>query len=140
MADAPASHTRGAERSASQLRAQPIDVGSDVTIQPPLTRRGHGPPLLLIIHRHLDYGPSSRTLDPPPLVKWAEEGFCVAQVQVARVYSDEDLTEKSYTALGEQVMHGFREVTQREECDTKDSIGLVCKRAYHRVAREQVRS
>ncbi|KAK8203627.1 carboxymethylenebutenolidase [Phyllosticta capitalensis] len=54
-----------------------------ITTQTPLTRRGTGPGLILLVSSSLPLAPSDKTLDPPPLAKWAEEGFCVAQVVVA---------------------------------------------------------
>ena len=46
-------------------------------LQPPLSRRGRGPGLILLLD---PYHGSPKTLDPPPLQKWAEEGYAVAQV------------------------------------------------------------
>ncbi|CAL3970831.1 unnamed protein product [Diplocarpon coronariae] len=65
--------------------AKPIALNSAVTIQPPLSRRGQGPGLLLIVPKDYavrDLANASKTLDPEPLQKWAEEGFAVAQVTV----------------------------------------------------------
>ncbi|KAF2132559.1 NTF2-like protein [Dothidotthia symphoricarpi CBS 119687] len=60
----------------------PISISPSLTLQPPLTRRGHGPGLILILDYYAHIEKSERHLDPPPLQKWAEEGFCVVQILV----------------------------------------------------------
>lgn len=65
--------------------AKPISVATDITLQPPLSRRGEGPGLLLIVPKNYngrDLADVHKTLDPEPLQKWAEEGFAVAEVRV----------------------------------------------------------
>lgn len=50
------------------------------TYQPPLTHRASGPGLILVLsdrYAHAQPPNKSVRLDPPPLQKWAEEGFCV---------------------------------------------------------------
>lgn len=51
-------------------------------LQPPLSRRGKGPGLILVLDHYALIAKSEKHLDPPPLQKWAEEGFCVVQVLV----------------------------------------------------------
>jgi carboxymethylenebutenolidase len=91
-----------------------------VTIQPPLSRCGHGPGLILI--RPLCYATcqqQNKTLDPEPLKKWAEESFTVAQIT---------LNEKSaadISSLRELLQEAERGLTERLECDTKEKIGLI---------------
>ncbi|KAF2806645.1 carboxymethylenebutenolidase [Mytilinidion resinicola] len=55
-------------------------------IQPPLSRRGTGPGLILIVDQEelqtTTLPQNNKTLDPPPFKKWAEEGFAVAQVLI----------------------------------------------------------
>ncbi|KAL8334992.1 hypothetical protein RB598_009280 [Gaeumannomyces tritici] len=55
-------------------------VAPNILLQPPLSRRGTGPGLVLVVDAGLPLGRSDKTLDPPPLLKWAEEGYAVAQV------------------------------------------------------------
>ncbi|KAL2264211.1 hypothetical protein VTK26DRAFT_487 [Humicola hyalothermophila] len=57
-------------------------VTPTISIQPPLTRRGSGPGLVLVVSATLDLRRHEKTLDPPPLKKWAEEGYAVAQILV----------------------------------------------------------
>lgn len=63
--------------------AKPIRLSANVTLQPPLSRRGSGPALIIFLAA--DYisqkENSSKTLDPEPIQKWAEEGFCVVEVK-----------------------------------------------------------
>jgi carboxymethylenebutenolidase len=67
--------------------APPLQVNEYVTLQPPLTHRGNGPAVILVIEAGLDLGRSTTHLDPPPLQKWAEEGFTVAQILIPRDYT-----------------------------------------------------
>jgi carboxymethylenebutenolidase len=105
--------------------AKPISIGHGITVQPPLTRRGHGPPILLLVDHDLSLSSHERTLDPPPLLKWAEEGFCVAQMQVQPALLDADPGEAKSVAA--QVLLAALEVVKRTECEPKDKIGLVGK-------------
>ncbi|KAJ5059409.1 hypothetical protein J3E74DRAFT_48604 [Bipolaris maydis] len=60
----------------------PQRISSHVTLQAPLSRRGRGPGLVLVLDHYAEIGPSEKYLDPPPLQKWAEEGFAVVQLLV----------------------------------------------------------
>ncbi|KAF2789257.1 hypothetical protein K505DRAFT_253722, partial [Melanomma pulvis-pyrius CBS 109.77] len=60
----------------------PIILTPDITLQSPLSRRGHGPGLVLVVDHYAALENSASSLDPPPLQKWAEEGFAVAQIRV----------------------------------------------------------
>lgn len=60
--------------------AEPQHVGEGVTLLPPLSRRGHGPGLIILQDnstQHLDI------IDgvPSALIKWAEEGYTVVEIQ-----------------------------------------------------------
>lgn len=86
-----------------------------VSVLPPLSRRGHGPGLIILT------GASQNPLAfyegvPSPLVKWAEEGYTVVQLEPAAFEgrsSDEALKEAA-TALA-----------QSDKCEPKDRIALV---------------
>lgn len=62
--------------------AECFQVTPDVSIQPPLSRRGSGPGLVLVVPATLDLCRHDKTLDPPPRQKWAEEGYAVAQILI----------------------------------------------------------
>ncbi|CAP97346.1 Pc22g00580 [Penicillium rubens Wisconsin 54-1255] len=103
----------------SSLSSIQVDLSPNVTIQPPLSRCGHGPGLILI--RPLCYATcqqQNKTLDPEPLKKWAEESFIVAQIT---------LDEKSaidISSLRELLQEAERGLTERLECDT-EKVGLI---------------
>ncbi|KAK8162698.1 hypothetical protein IWX90DRAFT_471889 [Phyllosticta citrichinensis] len=90
--------------------AKPTHPRPDITLHAPLTRRGHGPGLLLLVDGKLPLTPSDKTLDPPPLVKWAEEGFCVAQVLI-----DGDEDEKTLLQTAMMLLRGMDECTSLGE-------------------------
>ncbi|KAL2062110.1 hypothetical protein VTL71DRAFT_6376 [Oculimacula yallundae] len=86
------------------LSAKPIHLAQNIRLQTPLSRRGKGPGLLLIVPE--DYqGRNSedlnKTLDPEPLQKWAEEGFAVVELRVdpRSATSVEDPWETAISAL-----------------------------------------
>ena len=66
--------------SAQAPPPQPQIITSDITLQAPLSRRGKGPGLVLVLNHYAAREAKEGCLDPPPLKKWAEEGFAVVQV------------------------------------------------------------
>ncbi|KAI0838127.1 carboxymethylenebutenolidase [Hypoxylon sp. FL0890] len=91
-------------------------LGSNLTVAAPLSRRGHGPGLLLLVDENLDLRKHDKTLDPPPQQKWAEEGFAVAQLRVAK--SDNGLIRDGLRlALSELLKVPF--------CDQAEKIGII---------------
>jgi carboxymethylenebutenolidase len=69
----------------SSLDFKPVRLADNVTLQTPLSRFGKGPGLLVLVPK--DYKARStidisKTLDPEPQQKWAEEGFAVVEVKV----------------------------------------------------------
>ncbi|KAK5121037.1 hypothetical protein LTR85_005821 [Meristemomyces frigidus] len=93
--------------------AQSFAVSETITVQPPLTRRGHGPALLILVPPGLALGGSAETLDPPPLQKWAEEGFTVAQIEVA---------DGAAPTLKGDIQRALAACSELKECDSADSI------------------
>ncbi|KAL3417121.1 lea domain protein [Phlyctema vagabunda] len=97
--------------STSLPSAQPIRLASNVTLQPPLSRRGRGPGLLIFLPSHYLPGTqtSQKSLDPEPLQKWAEEGYCVVEIRTGQLnsstfedtaaWAEVDIVEKSLEAL-----------------------------------------
>ncbi|KAI1077452.1 carboxymethylenebutenolidase [Whalleya microplaca] len=90
-------------------------INSRVTIQPPLSRRGRGPGLVLLVDSTLDLRKHEKTLDPPPLQKWAEEGFTVAQIEIS----------ESPDTLGSDLTLAFSELSRLDCCDQTTGIGIV---------------
>ena len=78
MGDAPV--TPPSSSPAQAPPPQPQIITSDITLQAPLSRRGKGPGLVLVLNHYAAREAKEGCLDPPPLKKWAEEGFAVVQV------------------------------------------------------------
>ena len=95
--------------------AKPYEVSDGITIQPPLTRRGHGPALIVLIPQGIDTKFHEKTLDPPPLQKWAEEGWAVAQIKL----SDDD------SAFQDRLNDALTALEQLDVCDSTERTGLI---------------
>jgi carboxymethylenebutenolidase len=77
----------------SLLDYRPVRLSGNVSLQLPLSRFGKGPGLVLLISKDYKPRPStdiSKTLDPEPQQKWAEEGFAVVVVKVDSATVKED--------------------------------------------------
>lgn len=99
--------------------AKPIPFGSQIVIQPPLTRLGSGPGLLLLRpSRFSDCQQKNETLDPEPIQKWAEEGFAVAQITV----EGDGITSDTILDLSSQAKQHLADLPQ---CSSTGSIGLI---------------
>ena len=85
-----------------------------VSVLSPLVRRGTGPPLIILA---ADNDDSTNIVEGVPslLVKWAEEGYTVAEIQRQALEKDAAGTlKRSIEALREN-----------SKCEPKDNIGLV---------------
>lgn len=97
--------------------APPQHISPHLTLQPPLSRRGRGPGLILVADHYALLEKSEKSLDPPPLIKWAEEGYAVVQIQVPGKVEDG----------GEFPLQKAIEVLRGcEGCDDKEGFGLIC--------------
>ena len=96
--------------------AKAFDVADGITVQPPLSRRGHGPGLIILVPSDLDLNGHSKTLDPPPLQKWAEEGYAVVQITVESGGDMESKWDKALPAL-----------LMLKECDSDEKMDLICR-------------
>lgn len=108
----------GNEAPVSLPSAKAFSVSDSITIQPPLSRRGHGPALIILVPADLALSGSDSTLDPPPLQKWAEEGFAVGQIQVSG---------GPVIALKDDLGRAVHALRESKACDRSDRIGVVCK-------------
>ncbi|GKT46686.1 uncharacterized protein ColSpa_06867 [Colletotrichum spaethianum] len=86
-----------------------------VTVQRPLSRRGHGPGLLILVEQGIDLSKHDKIMDPPPAQKWAEEGYAVAQVIVTP--GDGDVTERVSSAI--------QSLKELDSCDDKEKFGVI---------------
>ena len=111
-------HTNGHDETIALPSAKPVNISSNVTLHPPLTRRGYGPALILLVPAELDLNGSNKTLDPPPLQKWAEEGFAVAQITLNDGAGDQFST---------HLQEATNALSARKECDSVEKIGVICR-------------
>lgn len=96
----------------------PQQISSYITLQPPLSRRGKGPGLILILDHYAQIESSEKHLDPPPLQKWAEEGFAVVQLLVPGKTEDG----------GELPLDKALEVLKGcEACIFGEGVGVICE-------------
>ncbi|SPO02310.1 related to dienelactone hydrolase and related enzymes [Cephalotrichum gorgonifer] len=102
------------------------DLAPNATLQPPLSRRGHGPGLVVFDPGYVFIPePSaeggSGTLDPMPQYKWAEEGYAVARISFGGELTDVMGEDWGTAEIGAaiQALRGL------EECDTKDKFGIL---------------
>ncbi|OTB17193.1 hypothetical protein K445DRAFT_316686 [Daldinia sp. EC12] len=98
----------------TDIKVSSVGQDWDLTIQAPLSRRGHGPGLLLLLSAELNLRKHEKTLDPPPLYKWAEEGFAVAQLR---------------TTNPDAILSGIRSalsvLLELPSCDQAEKIGII---------------
>jgi len=101
---------------------RPQDISQHATLLPPLSRRGNGPGLIILVDE------ANATLDiiegtPSLLVKWAEEGYTVVAITSKALEvegsSFEKLLRDSVSALAEC-----------EDCNSKGGVGLVGKYSH----------
>lgn len=123
------------EESPVPLPSAPvIHLAGNATLQPPLTRRGHGPGLIIIVSGdpnvpqeqpgsgHGSDVRDPKTLDPLPQKKWAEEGYAVVQL----IFGDVEPGKEEWdieTAFDKAI----DALTTLETCDVKDRFGLIGK-------------
>ncbi|BGP19996.1 hypothetical protein JCM10213_006773 [Rhodosporidiobolus nylandii] len=109
--------------------AEVISLAPNVQIQPPLSRRGHGPGLLVVVPESAGLAQveeengtatEQKPLDPMPLVKWAEEGYAVLQVE----YVEDAKLKDGEWGIERVLEDGVRWLTEMDEC-TSDKLGLI---------------
>lgn len=105
--------------------AQIIQLAPNASLQPPLSRRGHGPGLVIIdpgyeLPEKPSTEPPSETLDPGPQYKWAEEGYAVVRLVI------QDACKEGSWTVDEGALQKAVEVLRGlEECDIKDKFALL---------------
>lgn len=101
--------------------APPIEISPHLKLQPPLSRRGHGPGLIIVADHYAQLEKSEKHLDPPPLTKWAEEGYAVAQILVPGKAEDG----------GEfPLQRAIEKLKELEACDDEAGFGIICKHNF----------
>ncbi|OAA41790.1 hypothetical protein NOR_05298 [Metarhizium rileyi] len=113
------------DEQASPLPSAPLlQLSAQSVLQPPLSRRGTGPGLILLLPGQIE--PSKREkkpLDPEPVQKWAEEGFAVVAITAPTAPIQDVITD----AVEALKAHGT--------VDVKDRIGIIsyglAQEAFH---------
>lgn len=132
MASFPASYDAASPNEvAPPLPSAPaIAIGPSSVLQPPLSRRGSGPGLIVILPSSSSVTPRPATvekpLDPEPLQKWAEESFAVVAITLP-ANEMEELTGDDATVsdVVNQIREGVEALKAHDKVDTKDKFGLI---------------
>ncbi|KAI4724460.1 hypothetical protein E4T49_07822 [Aureobasidium sp. EXF-10728] len=95
--------------------APAINVSSSVTIQPPLSRAGKGPALVVLIDQESATKPSTESIEPPPMQKWAEESFLVAQVDLSKLHN----------SFEETLSEALRSIKDLPSFDGNEKFGVI---------------
>jgi hypothetical protein len=104
--------------SAPHSYPEPQIISPHITLQAPLSRRGKGPGLILVLDHYALIEKSEKHLDPPPLQKWAEEGFAVIQLLVPGKVEDG----------GEFPLQKVLELLRGcKGCEFERGVGMICK-------------
>ena len=97
--------------------AAPQQLSQNVSLQQPLSRRGFGPGLIILLPKDVNLDKDEKTLDPPPLQKWAEEGYAVVQV----------LVELGELAIRDDLEIACNTLLELNECQPKGKFGVICQ-------------
>lgn len=119
------SSTNSEKTPVPRPNAPSIVISPTLTLQPPLSRRGHGPGLVLLVDPSLDLANChDKTLDPPPLQKWAEEGYAVAQLKLV----PNGVAAAGGLRLDEDDLHqAIQELERLPSCDGARELGFIGK-------------
>ncbi|RVX67465.1 hypothetical protein B0A52_08818 [Exophiala mesophila] len=86
-----------------------------ISLLPPLSRRGYGPGLIILVPDTLEGSQLTITEGvPSPMLKWAEEGYAVVEVVAAALEKSSDVLTRAL-----QVLQGC------DACTPKDKVGIV---------------
>ncbi|KAG6809762.1 hypothetical protein H0H92_014821 [Tricholoma furcatifolium] len=106
------------------LPSAPLQVLSETdVIQPPLTRRGTGPGIVLVLPpaQDLDIRKDGvKPLDPEPVQKWAEEGFSIAAIT-----QDSNLSSDSSWSFEVSLKRCITALLELPELDVRDKFSVI---------------
>lgn len=91
-------------------------ISSHLHLQPPLSRRGQGPGLILFAPDYRGSPRAAGTLDPLPVKKWAEEGYAIAWIEADR------LTTRDIQATLDRAC---QVLVQHDSVDQTDSVAVL---------------
>lgn len=104
---------------------QPEEIAEGITLLRPLSRKGHGPGLIILAPPPQDNNnppTSSKEIQngiPSLRMKWAEEGYCVAQIQ-SHASSSSASSSSSVLQIAVQALQACT------ECEPKEKMGIIC--------------
>lgn len=112
---------------------KPEEIAEGITLLRPLSRKGHGPGLIILAPPSPPSPPSPQdnnnpTTSPPEIqngipslrMKWAEEGYCVAQIQPHASSSSSSSSSSSVLQIAVQALQACA------ECEPMEKMGIVC--------------
>ena len=116
----------GSPSGAEELPTADLQRLSDhVSLLPPLSRRGYGPGLIIVLPAgtpsYAQGGVLCEDGVPPPLLKWAEEGFAVVEIR-EQAFQQENATETFGKAVAA--------LEKCKECREEGGIGLLGERVF----------
>lgn len=119
---------------AAPLPSAPVvNLGSNIVLQPPLSRCGRGPGLIILRPSGFaDCQQRNDSLDPEPLQKWAEESYAVVQITLDSQLSGDK------TRVSELVTAGIDALVSLAECETEHKFGLLGRLCLIRYVLEAV--
>lgn len=95
------------------------EVMPGVSLLRPLSRLGTGPGMIILTHDYQDSLAINEGV-PSPLVKWAEEGYAVIEIQATALT----------TAKGDIIKSAVETLRDCDKCEPKDKVGLVGQCSY----------
>ncbi|KAF7163082.1 hypothetical protein CNMCM5623_008102 [Aspergillus felis] len=107
--------------SSTSLPSAPrVELKPRVVLQPPLSRCGRGPGLILIRPSHFaECQERNESLDPEPLQKWAEESYAIVQISLDAESSGDE------GCVLDLVKTAIDSLSSLRECDKNDQFGLL---------------
>jgi len=103
-----------------------IRLVENATLQPPLTRRGDGPGLIVVVPPGTPQSTrdnNNKSLDPLPQKKWAEEGYAVVQL----TFNDEEQQIGKEWDIATGFSRSIEALEVLDSCSVKDRFGLIGK-------------
>lgn len=111
---------------------KPEEIAQGITLLRPLSRKGHGPGLIILAppsppspQDNNNPSTSSKEIQngiPSLRMKWAEEGYCVVQIQPHAFSSSSSSAWSSSSALQIAV----QALQACAECEPKEKMGIIC--------------
>lgn len=102
---------------------QPEEIAEGITLLRPLSRKGHGPGLIILAppaaQDNNNPTTSSKEIQngiPSLRMKWAEEGYCVAQIQ----------PHASSSSSCSVLQIAVQALQDCAECEPKEKMGIIC--------------